>query len=66
MFCPIVLLNTLGKLVEKMIANRLQYEAAAEGILHFCKFGGVHQNSMEDGGVTIFPPCPPCHDLAIN
>ena len=27
-FRPIVLLNTLGKLIEKMIARRLQFDAA--------------------------------------
>src|SRR4029077_12887106 len=53
MFRPIVLLNTLGKLIEKLIANRLQYSAAAEGILHPCQFGGVRQNSTEDAGVFL-------------
>jgi len=52
-FCPIVLLKTMEKLVEKMIANRLQYEGAVEGILHSCQFGGVCQNSTEDAGVYL-------------
>jgi len=47
---PIVLLNTLGKLFEKAIANRLQWEAACFEILHPCQFGGVRQNSTEDAG----------------
>jgi len=49
-FCPIVLLNTLGKLFEKVIANRLQWEAACFKLLHPCQFGGVRQNSTEDAG----------------
>ena len=52
-FRPIVLLNTMGKLFEKMIANRLQFEAAKEDILHPCQFGGVCQNSTEDAGIYL-------------
>src|SRR6202023_2677312 len=52
-FRPIVLLNTMGKLIKKMVANRLQYEAAAESILHPCQFGGVRQNSTEDAGTYL-------------
>ena len=52
-FRPIVLLNTMGKLLEKMIANCLQFEAAKEGILHPCQFGGVCQNSTENAGIYL-------------
>ena len=52
-FRPIILLNTMGKLFEKMIANCLQFEAAKEGILHPCRFGGVRQNSTEDAGIYL-------------
>ena len=31
---PIALLNTLGKLLTKILANRLQHDAAQHGILH--------------------------------
>jgi hypothetical protein len=47
LFCPIVLLNTLGKMFEKMLSNRLQFEAAKHGVLHPNMFGGVCQNSTE-------------------
>jgi len=43
-----VLLNTLGKLFEKAIANRLQWEAACFKLLHPCQFGEVWQNSTKD------------------
>ena len=45
-----MLLNTLRKLFEKVIANRLQWEAARFELLHPSQFGGVHQNSTEDAG----------------
>jgi hypothetical protein len=32
-FCPIVLLNTLGKMFEKILSNRLQFEAAKHRVL---------------------------------
>src|SRR5262249_5351095 len=53
MFRPIVLLNTLGKLFEKMISNRMQYEAIKYGVLHPNQFGGVRQHSTEDAGVYL-------------
>jgi hypothetical protein len=52
-FCPIVLLNTLGKMFEKMLSNRLQFEAAKHGVLHPNQFGGVCQNSTEDAGCFL-------------
>jgi hypothetical protein len=52
-FCPIVLLNTLGKMLEKMLSNRLQFEVAEYGVLHPNQFGGVRQNSTEDTGCFL-------------
>jgi hypothetical protein len=52
-FCPIVLLNTLGKMFERMLSNRLQFEAAEHGVLHPNQFGGVRQNSTEDAGCFL-------------
>ena len=43
----------MSNLFEKMITNCLQFEAAKEGILHPCQFGGVHQNSTEDAGIYL-------------
>jgi hypothetical protein len=53
LFRPIVLLNTLGKFFEKMLSNRLQFEAAEHGVLHPNQFGGVCQNSTEDAGCFL-------------
>jgi hypothetical protein len=52
-FCLIVLLNTLGKMFEKMLSNRLQFEAAKHGVLHPNLFGGVCQNSTKDAGCFL-------------
>jgi hypothetical protein len=52
-FRLIVLLNTLGKMFEKMLSNRLQFEAAEHGVLHPNQFEGVCQNSTEDAGCFL-------------
>ena len=52
-FRPIVLFNTLGKLIEKMIARQLQFDAVKHGILHPNQLGGVAQRSTEDAGVFL-------------
>ena len=52
-FRPIVLLNTLGKLIEKMVARQLQFDAVKYGILHSNQLGGVAQQSTEDAGVFL-------------
>jgi hypothetical protein len=52
-FHLIVLLNTLGNMFEKMLSNRLQFEAAEHGVLHPNQFGGVCQNSTEDAGYFL-------------
>ena len=50
---PIVLLNTLGKLIKKIIAGRLQFDAVKYGIFHPNQLGGVAQRSTEDAGVFL-------------
>jgi len=52
-FHLIVLLNTLGKLIEKMIARRLQFDAVKYGVLHPNQLGGVFQRSTEDAGLFL-------------
>jgi len=52
-FRPIVLLNTLSKLIEKIVVRRLQFDAVKHGILHPNQLGGVAQWSTEDAGVFL-------------
>ncbi len=52
-FRPIVLLNTIGKLFEKMIANRFQFDMIALDLVHPNQFGGVRQRSTEDAGAYL-------------
>ena len=40
-FRPIILLNTLGKLIKKMIARRLQFNAVKYSILYPNQLGSV-------------------------
>ena len=52
-FRPIVLFNTLGKLIEKMIARQLQFDAVKYGILHPNQLRGVAQWSTENASVFL-------------
>ncbi|KAF8667766.1 hypothetical protein AX14_006299, partial [Amanita brunnescens Koide BX004] len=50
---PIALLNTMGKLLTKVLANRLQHDAAEHGLLHRDQFGGIKKHSTIDAGLTL-------------
>ena len=50
---PIALLNTLGKLLTKILANRLQHDAAEFGLLHRDQFGGIQKHSTIDAGLVL-------------
>ena len=52
-FQPIMLLNTMGKLMEKMLARRIQIDSVAAGVFHSNQFGGVMQRSTTDAGVYL-------------
>ena len=49
----IVLLNTLGKLIEKMIARQLQFDAVKYGILHHNQLEGMAQWSTENASMFL-------------
>jgi retron-type reverse transcriptase len=53
LFRPIVLLNTLGKLLEKMLAHHLQFDGVTHNVFHPNQFGGIAQRSTEDAGVYL-------------
>ena len=47
-FRPIALLNTLEKLIEKMLSNRIQFDMIKHDLVHPNKVGGVRQCSTKD------------------
>ena len=50
---PIALLNTIGKLLTKILANRLQHNAAQFGLLHRDQFRGIQGHSTIDVGLIL-------------
>ncbi|KAF8662812.1 hypothetical protein AX14_006997, partial [Amanita brunnescens Koide BX004] len=50
---PIALLNTLGKLLTKILANRLQHDAAEFNLLHRDQFGGIQKHATIDAGLSL-------------
>ena len=50
---PIALLNTVGKLLTKVIAHRLQHDAAAFGLLHEGQCSGVQKHATIDAGLVL-------------
>jgi len=52
-FRPIVLLNTLSKLIEKVISHKMQFHTTANGYIYPNQLGGVQQRSMADAGIFL-------------
>ena len=52
-FHPIVLLNTLGKLIEKVIAERIQFTVTSNNFIHPSQLGGLKFKSTTDASVTL-------------
>jgi len=52
-FCPIVLLNTLGKLIEKVIAKRIQFMVVNNNFIYPRQLGRLKFKSTTDAGVAL-------------
>ena len=52
-YCPIALLNTMGKLLTKVLANRMQYDAAAFSLLHEGQCSSVQKHTTVDAGLVL-------------
>jgi len=52
-FHPIVLLNTLEKLIEKIIGERLQFHVVSNNFIHPSQLGGLKFKSTTDVGVAL-------------
>ena len=53
MFRPIVLLNILGKHIEKVIGDRLQFHTISNNFIHQSQLGGLKFKSTSDAGITL-------------
>ena len=52
-FRPIVLLNTLGKLIEKVVTDRLQFMVVRNNFIHPSQLGGLKFKSTTDAGIAL-------------
>jgi len=52
-FCPIVLPNTLEKLIEKVISKRLQFQSISNNFIHPNQLGGLKQHLTIDTGIFL-------------
>jgi len=52
-FHPIVLLNTLGKLIEKVVTDRLQFIVASNNFIHLSQLSGLKFKSTSDAGIAL-------------
>ena len=52
-FRPIVLLNTLGKLIEKVITERIQFTVASNNFIYPSQLGRLKFKSTMDAGVAL-------------
>ena len=52
-FRPIVLLNILGKLIEKVISNKLQFQVLSKNIIHSCQLDRLKQCSMTNASIVL-------------
>ena len=52
-FHHIILLNTIGKLFEKMIRERLQFLTISNNFIYLCQLGSLKHRSIMDAGITL-------------
>jgi len=55
-FHPIIFLNTLGKLIEKVISFQLQHHSIKNSFIHLNQLGGIQQRSTADTGIYLTHP----------
>jgi len=52
-FHPIILLNTLSKLIKKVIGKRLQFHVRANNFIYLSQLGGLKFKSTTDAGIAL-------------
>jgi len=51
-FRPIVLLNTMGKLIENVIGEKLQFHVISNNFIHQSQLGGLKFKFTTDTGIA--------------
>ena len=52
-FRPIVLLNTISQLIEKVTSKILQFKSISKDFIYSCQLGSLKQHSTTDTGVAL-------------
>ena len=52
-FKPIILLNTIGKLIEKVIGKRLQFQLISKNFIYLCQLSSLKQCSTIDTVIAL-------------
>jgi hypothetical protein len=63
---PILLLETLSKLMEKAVAKRFQYDIVKEGLINTNQFGGRTHSSCLDTGLTLIHDVQAAHAAGLK
>ena len=53
LFRPIILFNTVGKLIEKVIRERIQFNMASNNFIHHSQLGGLKFKSTIDASIAL-------------
>ena len=52
-FRPIILLNILNKLIEKVIGERFQFQDLSKDVINSCQLGRLKQQSIVDANIVL-------------
>jgi len=52
-FGPIILLNTIGKLIEKVISDRLQFQSISSNFIHLSQLYRLKQQLTSDASIIL-------------
>jgi hypothetical protein len=63
---PISLLETMSKLLEKVVAQRLQHDIVAEELIPTTQFGGRRHSSCLDAGLTLLHDVQAAHSAGLK
>ena len=64
--CPISLLETMSKLMEKVVAKRMQHNIVAHELIPTTQFGGRLHSSCLDAGITLIHDVQTAHAVGLK